>query len=231
MGYIEVFISCPTDLMANIDVLGVHEIVFAKQTDLHEHVAIHHHTCAGDRFHFLRILLIAEKRRIPPERRFRPYATQEIRIQDLVRDRRERLNAAGLDSLVPIEQFTADRTCVRKLPQRIQHDVHCRAGQFGVRIQEQYAPTSRLVKRCIVCLRKPSVPLTLYESYLGVALSEHFIAAVERCIVDHHDLELDTVCLSQDRGDALPEILLGIPVDDDDGQIQKDGNLFKVISA
>jgi hypothetical protein len=55
---------------------------------------------------------------------------------------------------------------------------------------------------------------------LGVKLAQHLAAAVEGSRVHHDDLVKYAAGMGYDGGDALTKIILGIPVDNDDGDVR-----------
>jgi len=65
---------------------------------------------------------------------------------------------------------------------------------------------------------KPTFFFALHEFHPGKFLRQHFATAVIRGAVHHYDLKLNTARVRVNGLRALPHVILGIPIDDDDGQ-------------
>src|SRR5664279_1524170 len=87
-----------TDLVAEFEVLGIHEIAFTKTSNLFEYTSTHHEARTGDRIDLDWLASrICECVRSPQFPRRKP-AAQKIRIQHLIQNGGKRLDAAFLQS-------------------------------------------------------------------------------------------------------------------------------------
>src|ERR1700687_483130 len=96
------------ELIVEIDVFGVHEVIFTEHSDFSEDLPPEQHAGARDNLDLEQFHVIREKWRDSPEGRMRPAQPQIFRIHNLIQDSRELLDGAELDGKIGIQKFASD---------------------------------------------------------------------------------------------------------------------------
>jgi hypothetical protein len=88
---------------------------------------------------------------------------------------------------------------------------------IGVKQQDKLSRTN--LKSLIICRRESNILLIANHLDIGKLLRNHISRAIDRCIIDHNDLERNTVCCLVDRVQTSYQEFLNIPTYNDDREV------------